>query len=74
MFDNDGSEKAEQEIIDAQKAPVSELLCCSCDCEVVAPSERIRKGFLAAFPDNAATTVYIKGDEDIMGRKLSELE
>ena len=73
MFENDLSEEAEQVMLDEQKAPISELLCCSHDGEAAAPSERIIKGLLAAFPENADATVYIGGEDQIAGRKLSEL-
>lgn len=73
MFDNDLTEETEHKIIEEQKAPISELLCCSHDSEVVAPSELIRSGLLAAFPDNASAIVYLKGEEKLIGKKLSEL-
>ena len=73
MFENDLTEEKEQSIISELKAPVSELLCCGCGGEVAAPSEHIRSGLLAAFADNASAIVYLKGEENLIGRKLSEL-
>ena len=73
MFENDLTEQTEREIIDELKAPVSELLCCGHDGEVAAPSELIRSGLLAAFPDNEYAIVYLKGEKDLIGKKLAEL-
>lgn len=74
MFDDDLKEETEQRFIDELKAPIVELICCGNDGEVSAPSALILSGLLTAFPENASATVYVKGEEDLIGRKLSELE
>lgn len=73
MFENDLTEENEQAVVNELKAPINELLCCGCDGEVAAPSDHIRSGLIAAFADNASAIVYLKGEENLIGRKLSEL-
>jgi transcriptional regulator with XRE-family HTH domain len=74
MFESDLSEGAEQAVLDELKTPVGELLCCGHDCKAAAPSEFIRAGLLAAFPENAEATVYLPAEEGLCAKKLSELE
>lgn len=73
MFENDLSEASEQAILDAQKEPITELLCMFYSGETDVPSLFIRTGLLHAFPENASATVYLQKKDELHGRALSTL-
>lgn len=74
MIENDLSEAAEQAILEAQDAPIAELLCVQHDGQPVVPSQTILNGLLAAFAENASATVYVETPDGLHGKPLSELQ
>ena len=74
MFENDLSEAAEREVIDASDEPIAELVCCWHNGEIDVPSQNLRDGLLAAFPENADAVVYLRGGNGVTQRRLAELQ
>jgi len=73
-YENDLSEAAEQAILNAQTEPVKEIVCCWHNGEIDVPSQNMRKGLLAAFPQNADAIVYLNGWNGIGERRLGTLD
>ena len=73
MFENDLSEASEQAILDAQKEPITELLCLWSNGQPDVPSHFIRSGLLNAFPENASATVFVQMKDGLQGKPLSAL-
>lgn len=72
-FDNDYGEESESEILTGIKEPVAELVCCNPEGEPQVPAAWILSGLLSAFPENASAIVYLKGEEGLSEKQLSEL-
>lgn len=73
FYENDLSAANEEAILHAQDTPVRELLCCWHNGELDVPSEAVRKGLLAAHPENAEALVILKGGDGIIQKRLDAL-
>ena len=67
------TEEPESEVLSGIQEPVTELICCSPDGEPQIPPVWILSGLLSAFPENASTIVYLKTEEGLTEKQLSEL-
>ena len=74
VYDDDQSAASEKEILADQKGPVTGLVCCRFDGELVPPSAAIRDGLIKAFPENADAVVYLRGQNGVTEQPLSELK
>ena len=70
---DDLSDDAEEEILSSQKGPVTALVCCRFDGELVPPSDALREGLLGAFQENADAVVYLRGDDGLTEQPLKAL-